>query len=60
MGDAVRAVWKKFWERGVSISFEFGGFDGGNDKCAKPGCGKARRLHRRSDDHKFVKQEKTK
>lgn len=58
MGDAVRAVWKKFWERGVSISFEFGGGDGGNDKCRA--CGKARKLHRRSDDHKFVEKENEK
>jgi len=58
MGDAVRAVWKKFWERGVSISIEFGGMDGGNDKCRA--CGKARKFHRRGDDHKFVEKENEK
>lgn len=50
----VRAVWKDLWERGVSISFEFGGFDGENDKCAA--CGKVRKLHRRGDDHRFVEK----
>lgn len=60
MKERIRAVWRKAWERGVTISFEFGGLDGGNDKCQKPGCGKVRRLHRRSDDHKFVEDAKEK
>jgi len=56
--ERVRAIWKTVWERGITISFEFSGGDGGNDRCAKPGCGKARKLHRRGDDHKFVEAQK--
>lgn len=58
MRERIRAIWKTAWERGITISFEFGGFDGGNDRCLKPGCGKVRKLHRRGDDHKFVEKEK--
>jgi hypothetical protein len=56
MGDAARAVWRKFWERGVGISIEFFGLDAGNDRCAKPGCDKIRKLHRRKEDHKFQEE----
>lgn len=54
---AIRALWSSLWGRGVSIRIEFNGLDGGNDKCgtaSKPGCGKARKFHRRGNDHRFV------
>ena len=58
MKDRLRAIWKTAWERGITISFEFTGFDGGNDKCRA--CGKIRKLHRRGDDHRFVEKENEK
>ena len=56
--ERIRAIWKTAWERGINISFEFGVFDGGRDKCRA--CGRQRRFHRRGDDHKFVEAENDK
>lgn len=52
---AMRAIWSKLWSRGITITITGSWPDASGDLCQK--CGKARKFHRRGDDHKFVEKE---